>query len=59
MYKRQAAAVLLAAAVVATSMAPAFAKEKAPEGELRFREDGSFTTVSYTHLDVYKRQLFY
>lgn len=37
--------VLLAAAVVATSMAPAFAKEKAPEGELRFREDGSFTIM--------------
>lgn len=44
-WRNKAAAVLLAAAVVATSMAPAFAKEKAPEGELRFREDGSFTIM--------------
>ena len=44
-WRNKAAAVLLAAAVVATSMAPAVAKEKAPEGELRFREDGSFTIM--------------
>lgn len=47
-WRNKAAAVLLAAAVVATSMAPAFAKEKAPEGELRFREDGSFTIMLLT-----------